>query len=123
MTDNGIPKFVVVVLAVAIAGLVAAGAVFIYVADYQRDEKAATCHRSVDGRDDNRAMWLYLVNKNPSVSRDELVVFVWALNFLLPPQKCVDSVPVEDEKRAKAVLDAVKRGKPIPGMPTVPKLP
>jgi hypothetical protein len=53
-------------------------------------EERERCERSVAGREDNRAMWIYLVEQNPGVEAD---AFMIELERRLPRLKCVNGTP------------------------------
>lgn len=85
-------------VATAIAGLGLVVAVFGFL-DYinkrdadERDRAEQSCERSASVREDNRAMWLYLVNENPD--NPDVPEFLAELDKRLPSLKCVDNIPV-----------------------------
>lgn len=61
----------------------------------QQDSNRAACQRSVQGRDDNRAMWLFLLNRFPT--GPQVPAFRAELNKRLPSLACVDNIPVPKE--------------------------
>lgn len=59
------------------------------------DQRGAACERTVQVRDDNRAMWLWLVDQFPG---DELASRAAAqLDLLLPPLRCDGTKPTPTE--------------------------
>ena len=63
---------------------------------YQGSQRAA-CERAVDGRADNRAMWEFLIEQNPTsgdaaeaLRREEFVNY---LDERLPHLQCIDNKP------------------------------
>lgn len=90
-----IPRFVFVALVVAVASLllVAVGA---WEMHHISDREARhDCERAVGFRDDNRAMWVYLVDTNGGTADpDRLHAFVAELNKRLPELRCEGGKPV-----------------------------
>lgn len=65
------------------------------VADVREEQDRKACERSVANRDDGRAVWLYLVARDPERRDDpDVVEFVRFLNDRLPPLTCDGSTPV-----------------------------
>jgi hypothetical protein len=78
-----VPRFVwvgAVPMTILILVLVFAGAWLAHVNDVsERDD----CRTAAEARDDNRSMWLYLIDQNPD--DPDLPEFVIELNRRLPP--------------------------------------
>lgn len=98
MTDTGstvdgvaphAPRWVKALVAVMVAGLVTITAATVIWVSWRHNEEALDCGRSVKARDDNRAMWLYLVDQNPT--NPNVPAFVAELNQRLPPLHCNSS--------------------------------
>lgn len=84
------PRFVKIVAALMLTGIGFAG-FSAWLLDNQRD---AACERSVSTREDGRAVWLYLVARDPERADDpDVVAFVTFLNDRLPPLECVRGRP------------------------------
>lgn len=76
-------KWLVVVIPFALAGTGYAVHLF-------RMEQQEECQRQVSVRDDNRAMWLYLIEQTPGAADDpEIVAAVEYLDTRLPALHCV----------------------------------
>ena len=88
------PRWVIVALVVALLSLAGTVGLVVYVQRMDDAETQQDCERSVSYREDNRAMWLYLLgtaSKNPSdEERARRVAFVRELNERIPPLMCVD---------------------------------
>lgn len=61
---------------------------------YQDAEQAAVCERTVKSRDDNRAVWEYLVKTSAEPTSQKTLDFVEFLNDRLPKLECVRGIPV-----------------------------
>ena len=94
---GGLRLGVVVVAVLALFGMGAFG-----LAREHRQAERDACERSVEARDDNRAMWLFLIDRLAPEKADdpEVVSFVKYLNERLPRVICVDRKPmvVEDDQ-------------------------
>lgn len=92
------PAFLMIALAVAVVSLIigvanAFGQQRLTDQRFQDQEQAnrATCERSVAGRDDNRAMWIYLIKEFADSPRAP--AFRAELDRRLPQLECKGSVP------------------------------
>lgn len=89
------PKFVKVAGVVAAAGFGIVSVVAVHLAAENRGLREDACQRTVDARDDGRAVWLYLVNRDPERQHDpDVVEFVAYLDERLPVLECVGDVPI-----------------------------
>ncbi len=93
---NRPPRYVAAVLAVAVTSLLVALLVAWRVDLLGDEEERRDCARSVAARDDNRAMWLYLLDEQPAAdarARD----FRRELNRRLPALRCAggDPIPID----------------------------
>lgn len=63
------------------------------------DAVEQSCARAVAGRDDARAVWLYIIGVQEPERRDDpdFIAFVDFLNEHLPPLTCVNDQPVPKE--------------------------
>jgi hypothetical protein len=77
------------VLASLLIVLVVAGA---WLAHVNATKERNNCLRTVAVREDNRAMWAYLIEENPD--DPDVPAFVRELNRRLPELRCVDNHPV-----------------------------
>ena len=67
--------------------------------DVLRDRAQASCERTVQAREDNRTMWLYLLaGKDVDPKDPKVVAFTAELDKRLPPLHCVDRQPVPVEQ-------------------------
>lgn len=89
-----VPHFVKMVAAVVVLGLLLVVAFSVRLSRQQHDINRAACERAVATREDNRAMWLYLVDKNPDPTSDDVTEFVAYLDQRLPSLECVGELPV-----------------------------
>ena len=96
MTEPRIPRFVKVVAAIILGGLGAVSFTAWQVHEIRREEEQRDCRRAVAGRDDNRAMWLYIIGVQDPERRDDpdFIAFVRFLNEQLPPLTCVGGDPI-----------------------------
>lgn len=76
----------IVFVSAVLGAILAVGAVAIRWRQIQDAEQADRCERSVAARDDNRAVWLYLIERNPD--SPELPTFVAFLDERLPALTC-----------------------------------
>jgi hypothetical protein len=88
-----VPRFVWLVAAVAVIGLVAAFGVAWQVASYRTAEEERDCQRTVAARADNRAMWLWIADAYGANNPQRTQVFIDELNRRLPELRCVDGDP------------------------------
>ncbi len=87
------PRYVAAVVVVALVSLLITVVVAWRVDLRGAEEERRDCARSVAAREDNRAMWLYLLDEQPADdkrARD----FRVELNKRLPALTCVDGDPV-----------------------------
>lgn len=65
----------------------------------QRQDEQQACLRGVAARDDNRAMWLFLIDRlAPDRAKDpDVIAFINYLDERLPRVICVDRKPVAVE--------------------------
>jgi len=90
------PRYVAVVIATALLSLVIAVAVAWQVARQSNEEEMSDCARSVAVREDNRAMWTYLLS-DASADLDRVARVRAELERRLPELECVDGNPVPVE--------------------------
>jgi hypothetical protein len=83
------PKFILVAVVAALASVLLSTFVAYQVQRAGAAEERRDCERSVDYRNDNRAMWLYLVETS-TADQERIDTFVVALNEKLPPLECRD---------------------------------
>ena len=91
---SAIPKFAWLVTAAAVLSLLLVCTVAWRVDLLGHEEEARACQRSVQYRDDNRTMWLYLLESATDASEKELEAFRKELNKRLPALECRDDNPV-----------------------------
>lgn len=89
------PRWVYAIFGIAIAGLLGIGALFWALERSQTNQEEQRCDRAVAGREDNRAMWLYLIERlTPDRADDpDVVAFIDELNKRLPQLYCDENVP------------------------------
>lgn len=90
-----IPRYVKVVACIIALGIVT----FSLLTWGIIQQRAHDCQGRVDGREDGRAVWLYLVARDPERADDpDVVEFVEFLNDRLPPLHCVggSAVPITE---------------------------
>jgi hypothetical protein len=89
------PRFVAVAAGAGVTGLVLSLGIAWQVDRWSEAEAKRDCQRSVNYRDDNRAMWLYLVDANTGTDQARVDAFVSELNARLPVLVCVngDAIP------------------------------
>ena len=93
MMRRPIPRFVKVIAAVALVLAVVVTVAAFEISDALQNRRDDDCERSVTYRDDNRAMWLYLLSSQDVDPKDpKVVAFETELNKRLPPLTCVDGV-------------------------------
>lgn len=84
-----IPRYVR--LAAAVLAAVVGLTVMVWVV---LDMRGAACERAVTNREDGRAVWLYLVARDPDRRDDpDVIEFVRFLNDRLPPLICINRKP------------------------------
>ena len=91
---KGPPRFVWLIVAVAVIALTAAVGVAWQIASYRAEEQARDCQRAVTVRSDGRAMWLWLVDAYGQGNPERTQAFLEELNRRLPELRCVDGDPV-----------------------------
>lgn len=81
------PRFVFVIVAVAVISLVVIGGIAVQLRIAADQEAKRDCERAIASRNDSRAMWLYLID---TAKADPKVVGAFAvkLDELLPPLRC-----------------------------------
>lgn len=93
MTEGHVPAFFKVIVWIAVIGLALLGGFTVGLNRW-------LCQETVQRRDDGRAVWLYLVARDPDRADDpDVVEFVAFLDDNLPALGCTwwgDSQPVED---------------------------
>lgn len=94
----GLPGFVKAAAGVVGAGLLSIGSVAYQIAQDRDGRRQDECERVVQSREDGRAVWLYLVGRDPERRDDpDVVEFVEFLNDRLPPLECDGGYPVVKE--------------------------
>lgn len=95
MTESRFPRYArawAIVVVVLVVGVVVAA---FYIQATLRDRAQESCERTVQAREDNRTMWIYLLaGKDVDHDDPKVVAFTAELNKRLPPLECVDRVPV-----------------------------
>ena len=92
------PRYVWGVLAVAVISFLLSVVAVLRIVDLADAQAQAECARAVSIRDDNRAMWLYVVDTYTGEDNGaQMEAFETELNRLLPPLKCVDGAAVPDD--------------------------
>jgi hypothetical protein len=89
-----VPRFVWLIAAVAVIGLVAAFGVAWQVASYRTAEEERDCQRAIAARADGRAMWLWIAGAYGEGNPQRTKAFLEELNRRLPELRCVDGDPV-----------------------------
>lgn len=91
------PRFVWIVTAVVVIGLVVAGSAAWVAHQINESEGHRDCERAVAARDDSRAMWLYALGTADDPNDPKVRAFTKKLDELLPPLTCDGStwVPVD----------------------------
>jgi len=90
-----VPKFAWLVTATAVLSLLLVCAVAWRVDLLGHEEEASDCERSVRFRDDNRTMWLYLLDLSGDAdNKRQVKAFSKELNKRLPALECRDDNPV-----------------------------
>lgn len=95
MTENRrVPRWVKAVAAIVLGGGGAVAFTAWQVGEIRQEEQQRDCRRAVAARDDGRAVWLYLVARDPERADDpDVVEFVEFLDSRLPPLRCVAGDP------------------------------
>lgn len=89
-----VPRFVWLILGIAVVGLVAAVGVSWQVAALRGDEEERDCQRAVTTRTDGRAMWLWIAGAYGEGNPQRTRAFLDELDLRLPELRCVDGDPV-----------------------------
>ena len=98
--DQKVPTFVRVIVVGAVVLIVGVVVAAFTIQGTLRARQQESCERTVQARDDNRTMWLYVLDQGAgNADAEQIAEFNQALNLRLPPLICVDRqpVPVEDE--------------------------
>lgn len=88
------PRYIALVIAVAVTSLLLTLLVAWRVDLLGDREEQRDCARAVAVRDDNRAMWLYLLDEAQPADDKRARDFRAELNDRLPALKCADGDPV-----------------------------
>lgn len=89
-----VPRFVKAIIFTIVVGIGAVSYAGWKTADVRHEQDRKACDRAVANRDDGRAVWLYLVARNPERRDDpDVIDFITFLNDRLPPLVCVDGIP------------------------------
>lgn len=88
-----IPRFVWGVAATGFFGLFSTVALFTRLEMIESENERERCERSVQGREDNRAMWLALPQIFPE-DAEAFILIVAELDRRLPPLTCENNIPV-----------------------------
>lgn len=92
--ERRIPRWVKAAAGLMLVGGSAVAYTAYQVGEIREEERERDCRRAVAARDDNRAVWLYLVAREPErADDDDVVTFVAFLDERLPPLACVDGTP------------------------------
>lgn len=84
--------YFVAAIVLGISLVVASGLYLASTSDARRDD---LCQAAVQGRHDNRTMWIYLLHSQGVHPNDpKVIAFTAALNRLLPPLTCESGNPV-----------------------------
>ena len=88
------PRFVWLIVAVAVLSLAAAAGVAWQVASLRTEEADRDCQRAIAARHDGRAMWLWITEAYGGQNPQRTEAFLAELNRRLPELRCVDGDPV-----------------------------
>jgi hypothetical protein len=88
-----VPRFVWVILAVAVVSLTIAVAVSWQVATLRAEEEDRDCQRAVATRTDGRAMWLWIAGAYGQGNPQRTEAFLDELDRRLPELRCIDGDP------------------------------
>lgn len=88
---------------ICVSALLLAVSSLIWLGASNRTEQRAACERSVNGREDNRAVWIHLIQMNPSNPRGR--EFLDYLNKRLPSLTCgASTTPVPRKNQDNIVV-------------------
>ena len=91
---KGVKRFPYLITSTAIVSLLISAGIAAWV-DHENDKDAyQDCLRVVDTRNDNRTMWLYLIDIRPDADPKVVEEFTAELNKRLPVLECEDNNPV-----------------------------
>lgn len=85
------PRWIVVTFLVALVAVAVVGAGSWLLIQIRHDAAVAECEREVEDRDDERTMWLWLIDRFPGENADAALA---ELDMRLPPLRCDDTQPV-----------------------------
>lgn len=92
--QHRVPTFVKRLAVVAVAAIVAVVGIAVWWHGHLVERREASCREQVQEREDDRAVWLYLVHENPDSPR--LPAFLAFFNERLPELTCLpgEAIPV-----------------------------
>jgi hypothetical protein len=89
---NG-PRGLIATFVLGVAALAAALALCVAALLYAVDQKHAACERSVDAREDNRAMWIWAADTLTGGAEEFAIAMRIQLDERLPSTECIDNIP------------------------------